>query len=89
MRESMIMDFLKKEWKAILFILWLIGITVYLFQMNDQIGQIKKVNTKMMSTMDSVESVAISTDSNIQEMNKKTDEINANVSFIVQKVRRK
>ena len=89
MRESMIMDFLKKEWKAILFILWLIGITVYLFQMNDQIGQIKKVNTKMMSTMDSVESVTISTDSNIQEMNKKTDEINANVSFIVQKVRRK
>jgi hypothetical protein len=83
------MDFLKKEWKSILFILWLIGITIYLFQMNDQIGQLKKVNTKMMSTMDSVESVAISTDSNIQEMNKKADEINANVSFIVQKVRRK
>jgi hypothetical protein len=83
------MDFLKKEWKAILFILWLIGITIYLFQMNDQIGQLKKINTKMMSTMDSVESVAISTDSNIQQMDKKTDEINANVSFIVQKVRRK
>jgi F0F1-type ATP synthase membrane subunit b/b' len=83
------MEFIKKEWKTILFILWSIFITYFLIQMNNQIIDLKAQNAKISSTLDSVESVSISTDSGVAQMSKNVDDINANVSFIVQKVRRR
>jgi hypothetical protein len=81
------MEAIKKEWKTILFILWSIGVTYFLFHMNNQILDLKAQNAKISSTLDSVESVSISTDSSVVQMNKNVDTINANVSFIVQKIR--
>ena len=83
------MEFIKKEWKTILFILWSIFISYFLIQMNNQIIDLKAQNAKISSTLDSVESVSISTDSGVAQMSKNVDDINANVSFIVQKVRRR
>lgn len=83
------MEVIKKEWKTILFILWSIFITYFLFQMNNQIIDLKAQNAKISSTLDSVESVSISTDSSVAQMSKSVDDVNANVSFIVQKVRRR
>ena len=57
--------------------------------MNNQVLNLKAQNAKISSTLDSVESVSISTDSGVVQMSKNVDAINANVSFIVQKVRRR
>ena len=83
------MEAIKKEWKTILFILWSIAVSYFLIQMNSQIADLKAQNAKISSTLDSVESVSISTDAGVAQMSKSVDTIDANVSFIVQKVRRR
>ncbi len=83
------MDFVKKEWKAIALIICLIGGIVYLKFINDQLDALKIQNAKIISTFDSVESVAISTNSGMNEMSKQVDSIHSNVSYIVKKVRRR
>jgi hypothetical protein len=83
------MGFLKKEWKTVLFILWLFGITIFLIQINGQLNQLQQKNTKLTSTIDSIESVVISTDANVANSSEKIENIGSNVSFIVQKIRRR
>ena len=83
------MDFAKKEWKTIVVVVCLIGIVVYLSKINDQLNTLKTQNAKLISTIDSVESVSISTDAAVNDMSKKIDGMDANVSFIVQKLRRR
>jgi hypothetical protein len=87
--EEHSMQMLKKEWKAILFSVWLAGITIFLIYMNNQLIQMKYKNTKMASTIDSIESVVISTDASVVDSAKKIDSVESNVAFIVQKVRRR
>ncbi len=83
------MDFVKKEWKAIVITLCLICIVVYLSQIKSQLNALKIQNAKLISTIDSVESVTLSTDASINEMGKKVDGIDAGISFAVQKLRRR
>jgi uncharacterized membrane protein YiaA len=83
------MEFFKKEWKTVLFILWLVGITVFLVHLNNQLTTLNYKNTKMASTIDSIESVVISTDASVVDSSEKIETIGSNVSFIVQKVRRR
>jgi hypothetical protein len=83
------MDFLKKEWKTIVVVVCLIGIVVYLFQINDQLNTLKTQNAKLISTIDSIESISISTDAAVNDMGKKIDGIDVNMSFVVQKLRRR
>ena len=83
------MDFIRKEWKAILMVLCLIAIVIFLSKINDQLNTLKTQNAKLISTIDSVESVSISTDAAVNDMSKKIDGMDANVSFIVQKLRRR
>jgi hypothetical protein len=83
------MPFLKKEWRAIAITLWLVLITVFVVRISGQLGRLETKNAKMASTLDSVESVAISTDSGVAQMAKKVGEMDANVNFVVEKIRRK
>ena len=83
------MDIIKKEWKTICFIIFMIAIIVYLNSVNSQLKDLQSQNSKIITTFDSIESVAISTDSGIHEMTKKVDKIENNVSYIVKKVRRR
>lgn len=83
------MEFIKKEWKTVLFILWLLGITVFLVYQNNQLTTLNHKSTKMASTIDSIESVVISTDASVVDSSEKIEAIGSNVSFIVQKVRRR
>jgi hypothetical protein len=83
------MDFFKKEWKAIAMVVCLIGIVVYLSQINDQLNTLKTQNAKLISTIDSIESISISTDAAVNDMGKKIDGIDANMSYAVQKLRRR
>lgn len=83
------MGFLKKEWKTIFFVLWLFGITIFFIHFNGQLNQLQEKNTKMASTIDSIESVIISTDASVANSSEKIEKIRTNVSFLVQKVRRR
>jgi hypothetical protein len=83
------MDFLKKEWKTIVVVVCLLGIVVYLSQINDQLNTLKTQNAKLISTIDSIESISISTDAAVNDMGKKIDGIDVNMSFAVQKLRRR
>lgn len=83
------MDFLKKEWKNIVFSICLIGIIIYLVQVNSQLKSLQQQNAKIISTFDSIESVTVSTDAGLNEMTKKVDKIENNVAYIVKKVRRR
>lgn len=83
------MDYVKKEWKAIVTFICLISIIVFLFILSSQIKDLQQQNTKIISTFDSVESVAISADSGIQDVAKQVDKIENNVTYIVKKVRRR
>jgi len=83
------MGFLKKEWRTLLIVLWLIIITYFIVALNGQLVDLNRQGAKLSSTLDSVESVTLSTDANIAGMGKKIDGINSNVEFIVTKVRRR
>ncbi len=83
------MDFIKKEWKTICFMIFMIAIIVYLYSLNSQLKDLQSQNSKIISTFDSIESVAIGTDADIHEMTKKVDKIENNVAYIVKKVRRR
>jgi hypothetical protein len=83
------MDFVKKEWKAIALIICLIAVVVFLVKINSQLNAINKQNAKLISTIGSVESVSLSTDAGVNDMGKKIDTIDANTSYVVQKLRRR
>jgi hypothetical protein len=83
------MDFMKKEWKAIIVTICLLGIVIYLSRVNGQLDALKNQNAKLISTIDSIESVTISTDSGVHDMGKKIEGINTNLSFVVHKLRRR
>jgi hypothetical protein len=57
--------------------------------MNSQLNQLQQKSAKIASTIDSIESVVISTDASVADASKNIDSIGSNVSFIVQKVRRR
>jgi len=83
------MPFLKKEWKTLVVAVWLVVITVLLVNVTNELGQLQKRNAKMASTLDSVESVALSTDAGVSQTVQRVSDIDANINFIVQKVRRR
>lgn len=83
------MDFFKKEWKAMVMTLCLVIVIIYLFKVNDQLNTVKQQNARIISTFDSIESVAISSDAGVNEMSKKVDKIENNVSYLVKKARRR
>lgn len=83
------MAFFKKEWKTIVITLWLVAITFLLSSINGHLKQLQATNAKLASTLDSVESVSLSTDSTVLQSSKKVDDIFANTTYIVEKIRRR
>ncbi len=83
------MSFLKKEWKAIIMVIWLIAITFYLSKINDHLEAIHAQNEKTISTIDSIESVAISTDAAIIDFTKKIKSVDAKLLAIAKRLRQR
>ena len=83
------MDFFKKEWKNIIFSICLIGIIVFLFQVNSQLESLQQQNAKIISTFDTIETVTVGTDAGLNKMAKSVEKIENNVDYIVKKVRRR
>jgi hypothetical protein len=83
------MSFLKKEWKAIIMVIWLIAISFYLSKINGHLEAIKAQNEKTISTIDSIESVAISTDAAIIDFTKKIKSVDAKLLAIAKRLRQR
>lgn len=80
---------LKKEWKTILLTVWLLVLTVLLVGISRQLANMQATDAKLASTLDSVESVVLSTDAGVVQVNQKTGSIESNVDFIVERIRRR
>ena len=83
------MDFLKKEWKTIILAIFMMMMFIYLYIVNGQLEDLKQQNAKIISTFDSVESVVISSDAEINDMSKKVGKIESNVLFLIKRARRR
>jgi len=83
------MQFLKKEWKTVLPMLWLVIISVFLLRISSQLNEMHIRHAKVASTLDSVESIVLSTDSGVVQVSKKVGEIETNVDFMVERMRRR
>ncbi len=82
-------SFLKKEWKVLLLIICLIVGIVYLNGISNRLTALEHQNSKIISTFDSIESVAINTDGSLNAVSKQVDKIDSNIAFIVKKIRRR
>ncbi len=80
---------LKKDWIGYVLMVLLIGVIVFLINLNGQIKEMKQVNQKILSNLDSVESIIISTDANVADISKQIDGIKTNVVYIVRKIKRR
>jgi cell division protein FtsB len=83
------MSFLKREWKMVLIMVWLVFVSIFLFKISGQIERLDQQNARLTSTLDSVESIVLTTDTGVAQVGKKVGNMESNVDFIVQKVRRK
>ena len=83
------MSFLKKEWKAIVMVIWLIVIAFYVSKINDRLEAIQAQNEKTISTIDSIESVAISTDAALIDFTKNIKSVDAKLLAIAKRLRRR
>jgi hypothetical protein len=83
------MGFLKKEWKAIIVVIWLMVIAVYLAKINGRLEAIRAQNEKTISTIDSIESVAISTDAALIDFTKNIKSVDAKLLSIAKRLRRR
>lgn len=80
---------IKKEWKNYVMAIWMIGVTGFLYHLNEQILVIKQTSMKLSSDVDSIESIFISTDSNVAEVKKQVEEISTKVTVLHKRVMRR
>jgi hypothetical protein len=80
---------MKKEWKNYVMAIWMLGVTGFLYHLNEQILVIKQTSMKLSSDADSIESISISTDSNVAEVKKQVEDISTKVTVIHKRVMRR
>ena len=80
---------LKNEWKIYVMAIWIIGVTGYLYHLNGQVQTIQQTNLKLSSDVDSIESILISTDSNVALVKKQVDDMSSKMTVIHKRVMRR
>lgn len=80
---------LKKTWKIYLMGIWMVGTSGYLLYLGEQIKTINQVNGKLVSDVDSIESVLIGTDGNISQMKETLVGMNGKMETVYRRVMRK
>ena len=91
-KEKFMDDFttrLKKEWKVYVMALWMIAVSGFLFYLNGTIQETRQACAKLISDVDSIESILISTDANVASLKKTVDEMSGKVDTIHLRVRRR
>ncbi|WP_155303543.1 hypothetical protein [Desulfosarcina widdelii] len=79
----------KREWKVYVMALWMIAVTGFLFYLNGTIQETRQACAKLISDVDSIESILISTDANVANIKEKVDEMAGKVNSIHQRIRRR
>ena len=79
---------IKKEWKIYIMAVWMIGVSGYLYYLNGVVQTVKQTSMKLSSDVDSVESILISTDSNVSEIKQQVNDMAAKVGIIHKRIRR-
>ena len=80
---------IKKEWKACVMAIWMIGVTVFLYHLSGQVQEIRQTSQKLSSDVDAIESISISTDNNVADVKKRVEEMSAKVAIIHKRVMRR
>jgi hypothetical protein len=80
---------LKKEWKVYAMGIWMIGVTVFLFNLYGQVQAVRQTALKLSSDVDSIESVLIGTDGNVAEVKKQMGAMTSKVANIHKRVMRR
>jgi hypothetical protein len=80
---------LKKQWKVYVMAIWMMGVTGFLYHLNGQVQVVKQTSMKLSSDVDSIESIFISTDSNVAEVKKQVEDMSAKVAIIHKRVMRR
>jgi Na+-transporting NADH:ubiquinone oxidoreductase subunit NqrD len=83
------MNMLKKEWKSIVIIVWLAGISLFLVNMSQKIDQLHAQSYKIDDTLKTVEGVIIGTDSGVLDINKRLERMATHINSIEKRVRRR
>lgn len=77
------------DWKPYVVGAWMVFVSVFLFYLNGRISSVQQATQQVISTQSAIESVVLSSDKVIIDMDERVKGINGNVNYIVQKVRRK
>ena len=80
---------IKKEWKAYVMAIWMIGVTGFLYHLNGQFLVVQQTSLKLSSDVDSIESILISTDSNVAEVKNQVGEISTKMRVIHKRIMRR
>ena len=80
---------LKRHWRTYGVTLWMIGVTGFLIYMNTEVRALGQTDEKLVSDVDTIESVLISTDSNVNLMKKTVDDMSAKVTTVHKRVKRR
>lgn len=80
---------LKKEWKAYVMALWMIGVTGFLVYLNSTTQETRRASARLLSDVGSVEGILISTDANVASMKATVGEMAGKVNTIHLRVRRR
>lgn len=77
------------DWKPYAVGAWMVFVTAFLLYLNGRISDVQQATQQVISTQSAIESVVLSSDKVIIDMDERVKGINGNVNYIVQKVRRK
>jgi len=83
------MDMLKREWKSIVVGLWIVFITLFLFNLSGKMNQLHVKCDKTADVLGSVEGVVIGADAGVQDVLKRMDVLESQVNYISKKTRRR
>jgi hypothetical protein len=77
------------DWKPYAVGAWMVFMTAFLFYLNGRVSDLQQATKQIISTQSAIESVVLSSDKVITDMDDRVKGINGNVNYIVQKVRRR
>lgn len=83
------MNMFKKEWKSIVIVVWLAGITLLLFNIQGKLDPIQARGDQIADNLETVEGVILGTDSGVLEIDKRMERLESQVNYIAKRVRRR
>lgn len=82
-------DKLKKEWKSIVVGLWMVFITMFLFNLSGKVNRLHAKSNNSADVLGSVEGVVISVDAGVQDVLKRMNIVESQLDYIRKKTKRR